>query len=241
MERELLLESNQIHFEPLHNIRQMVSKLFSSSEEPLLDDNSSGSIDTNNMTVPIDSLIHNGAEKIDDSWRDVNKIFETINKQMVRSHSTSQYLRQNIINGNEDGHRLNSLIPSQSNKHHYAKSSGSRKVTTTLDSVQIDQKEVHGETDANKENVTGVRDRKAADAVASRTADCAKQRSKIESEPNQTRNGNMASSQSTTLVPCDFSNSKQDQFLNEQSNRVRQVNVEMFTITLKRDPAKDKS
>lgn len=228
MNREMLLECNNIHFESkLGNIRQMASKLFSSGAKPFVDDFPQDGIEMSNMNVSNDG----DDEKTDGSWKDVKKIFETFNKQMVTPQTSNHNQQQKILNERKDGHSRK-LIKDQNTKLSHRKNFD--QATTEISTSEAVHDVECGETNANKENILDLIDKRSPQ-YRHQSSNCSIQESRIKIETIQSTNGSASSSaQSYTPVSTFVDNSKQDSSLYDQSNRVRQVNVEMFTVTLKR-------
>lgn len=243
MNREMLLESNNIHFESkLRNIRQMASKLFSLSEEPFVDDFPQDGVEVNNINI-----LNDDDEKNDHSWRDVEKIFETFNKQIDTPQILNQNQQQKLLNERKDGHSHRKLIKDQNNELHHRKDKATTPKIYTSETVHNVES---GEMNANKENIRESIDQRTSADLAPphqlQNSNCSVQESRFKIKPIQSQNINSSSSSVQAVpskpVPTIFDSSKQASSLYDQSNRVRQVNVEMFTVTLKRtDPPKDKS
>lgn len=196
MNREMLLESNNIHFEPtFKNISQMVAKLFNSSDEPFVDDFAPNDAEIKNMNISIARLPHDA----DGSWRDVKKIFETFNKQTVTPQTSSKNQQQNT---HKDEHLLSK---DQNNKLHQHKNLDNYNAIKNIDCE---------ETNSNKENIHDSVDQSSASTHQLLNSKCSIQGSRNNIE---------------TIKSID--DSKQTAY--DQTNRVRQVNVEMFTVTLK--------
>lgn len=234
MNREMLLESNNIHFEPtLKNISQMAARLFSSSEEPFVDDFPQNDSEINNMNKSISNSTHDD----DDSWRDVKKIFETFNKQMVPRQTSSLNQQPKIINKITDEQ---SLSKDQNNKFYCHKNPGISRAAKNSDNVEILQAVDCGGTNSNKENIHDSTDQSPSGGLASKyqlpNSNCSKQEGRNNIEHIKTHSMNTSSFGQVapiTTVPTTIDNSKQTLPLYDQANRVRQVNVEMFTVTLK--------
>lgn len=223
----MLLESNNILFEPtLKNISQMAAKLFGSSEEPIVDDfpqDDGGTSNTNDS-------IANAAHDDDGSWKDVKKIFETFNKQVVAAQASNRNQQQKtLVESKEE--RL--FSKGRSNKLLYQKDFDNFKATKSDGTSKSVEDVENEEFNSNKENRQG-----SVDQLQSLNG------SRNNGEHIKSHNINTPSSVqlvSSTAVPNHNDIWKQTARLNDQTNRVRQVNVEMFTVTLKHaNPPKDK-
>lgn len=193
----------------------MAAKLFSSSEEPDVDDFPQGEGVSSNTNNSMASSAHND----DSSWGDVKKIFETFNKQLVTAQASNQSQQQKILIENKK-ERL--LSKSQSNKLvHFKTTKGVD--TMKLKTVENVQSE---ELNSNKENTLDSVDQ-------SRILNNSIHGSRNNSEHIKSLNILTPSVSSCTTVSTYIDNSKQTARSNDQTNRVRQVNVEMFTVTLK--------
>lgn len=216
----MLLESNNVHFEPtLKNISQIAAKLFSSCEEPIVDDFPQD----DGATANTNDTIADAAHDDDGSWRDVKKIFETFNKQMDTAQTSNRSQQQKTLNECK-GERL--LTKSQSNKPPYYKDFNNFKSTKSVDTMKSVEDVESNDLNSNKENRQDSVDQLSGSTQGSRNS----------SEHTKYYNINTPSSVevvSPITVPTYIDNSKQTVRLNDQTNRVRQVNVEMFTVTLK--------
>lgn len=225
MNREMLLESNNIDFEPkLQNIGEMASKLINSGQEPLVDDVSNDGI--NNMNTSIAN--HN--EETEGSWKDVMQIFETTNKPKNASKTTNYKVQQSH------------------NQNKHSKGIDSQKAVKKIDTIETVQDVDYRKTNANKENIDATISPNILVSSSSQyplqSSYCSIQgKSNIDTETIQSQNGAAPptrQSVSLTSFPSSTNDSKPVSSINDHPNRVRQVNVEMFTVTLKRnDPLTD--
>lgn len=224
----MLLESNNIHFESkLGNLRQMVPKLFSSNEKPIIDDFLQDDVETNNMNMSNDDDGGNS----DGSWNDVKEIFETFNKQTVIPQTSNQGQQRKLLDERQNRHSLRQMVKDQNNKLHHSKDKATKEICTPESVYEVER----GEENANKENIRDPNDQRTSSDLASQyqlqSSNYSGQGSGKNVESIQTQNKNIPSSSSV-----------QASTVGDQSNRVRQVNVEMFTVTLKcTDRSKDKS
>lgn len=232
----MLLESNNINFEPkLQNIRQIASKLFSSGEEPLVADF------LNDTINDMDNSLAKHNEESDGSWKDIKQIFETFNKQTDAPRTSIPDQQQQII-------LTENKVQHSHNQPHYDKSFITQNVGGKINTVQTVQDFENREMNANKENIHGSIDQGTSASLSSQSSlqnsSCSVKGSEIETEAEAIQLQNKATSPSTQIIPITsfpnrFDDSKQVSSLNDNPNRVRQVNVEMFTVTLKRnDPQK---
>lgn len=235
MDREMLLESNNIHFEPtLQNVRKMATKLFGSTEQPVTDELSLNNSNMDKKSVSIAGPSHDDAGKNEDSWRDVENIFENLNNAAITSSSSEK-----LSNEIEDVSQFNDLKTNQNNK--IVHNQNSKTARDEIDTVQTGQNMQHNVLSANKENIFDSNDCIITDRKTSQdplpSSDLSGQKYRIKKETIQAQNGHMVSSQ-VSEMPSGLKHLPPVPSLNV-SNRVRQVNVEMFTISLKRDQVKE--
>lgn len=219
MNREMLLESNRIHFEPtLKNISQMASKLFSSSEEPLVDNFPQNGDEMNNINTSIIKTAYDD----DGGWKDVQKIFETFNKQVVTPQNSNKNQEQKTVNDSKADYALSK---DQTNKLHFK---ATKSVGTAVEAVH--DVECVG-MNSNKENIhDSVVQKRSEKISAPLTFQLTNSTQENIVGPVKLSNINTPSS---VQIDTSTKDPKQTATLNNQSNRVRQVNVEMFTVTLK--------
>lgn len=232
MNREMLLENNNIHFEPkVQNIRQMASKLFSSSEEPLVDDLPFTVFDIN-----VNAAMHSDNNETDTNWTDVKEIFDNFNKPIITSQTTVQ--NKEIFNKHEDGFP-HKLISDPNSKIH-GNGFNMEKKPSIVDTVGALKSSPYREIHANKENIEDSVDRRASNSVESsyksQFSGCSEQGNKIKSKVIQLKNENTLSSEQDvfSISVSSLINLNEAPITNDHSNRVRQVNVEMFAVSLKR-------
>lgn len=237
MNLEMLLETNNIRFDSkLGNIRQMVSKLFNSNEEPIVDNFSLDGVEINNINIP---NFHIHGEKTDGSWIDVKNIFETFNTQTITHQTSSQNQQQKLSDERRNQQSLRKLLKDQSNKLDHRKDFDEARMEDHTSETVYDTE--CGEMNANKENMRDSIDPRASAGLTSKSqlqnSIYSIQESKVKAEPIHLLNENIFSSVqsgSSTRISPSRDNSKHAPSLLDQSNRIRQVNVEMFTVSLKR-------
>lgn len=210
----MLLESNNIRFEPtLKNISQMAAKLFGSNEEPMVDDFPQDDAGTSNTNDPIDN---NG----DGSWRDVEEIFETFNKPVAICQALRRsQQRETLIESKEE----------QSDKLAHHKDFDDFKATKRVGIMKSADDVGSDELSSNKKYRLDSTDQLQNLKGSGNNCEHLKSPKNIPSSVQVV---------SSTTVPNQVDISEQTARQNDQTNRVRQVNVEIYTLTLK--PPKDK-
>lgn len=207
MNREMLLESNHIKFEPkLLNIRQMIEKIFDANEEPIIDDNlcSPASIKSDSVKN-VETSEKIASVEIDRSWSDVKEIFATLNKQAATSKNTycNKLVKaegQNVVKSNSKSEgeclKIQKFIQNKEN---------------TFDRMDQNTPKIMSTTNSLVHSINNVSVREFNSNVT-----------KVE----------LATEKSNILSP--IINSAELKTVGDPSSHVRQLNVEMFTITLKR-------
>lgn len=224
MNREMLLESNNIDFEPkLLYIRQMVEKIFKANEEPIIDDVLCSPASIKLEGVNKVETLENNVE-IDRSWSDVKEIFATLNKQATTSKNS--FCNQSVEDDKRKIVQTKRKIAEKCSKIQESV----RNKENRFDETEHNTQKIGPTTKSSVHSIKNASDQEFNSIVNSNTTvELATEKSNVLSP--------MKSSSSTTnsaeLKPSSSS-------VNNTSGHVRQLNVEMFTVTLKRrDPPKN--
>lgn len=230
MNYEMLLASNNVCYEPkIQNIRQLVSKLYSSNAEPMIDDDlcsDNGDVNAQNFKSLGNRSDAEGETQKDGSWMDVREIFETFNKQISAESTDRSQQKDNLKEHKTDQSNLLLNHGKQSqNKDGIQNKMNVRKYANAED---IDKATENIKLNEDKENVNVSKERDTLNMTRS-------QNSSPPSNQAVLVERNSSDITNTTMSVPSFDNlNKALPPVNDLPNRVRQVNVEMFTVTLKR-------
>lgn len=210
----MLLEQNDISFEKkVSNIRQMVEKQFNNNEEPIIDDIFCASID--NIRHDTSKYKRNSSQfntndiQTDNNWLEVREIIANINNGPSTSQSKSEEYSDDVTIYDN----TIVMLPIEESQKDFG-------IQTKPDIEKPEKPDVAPFSIENKEN-TYLEEKNTENLIKYNI---------VKSNQNDSNDPSCGLNSSTLLK----TNSSQD-----CQERVRQVNVEMFTVTLKRrDPPK---
>lgn len=228
MNREMLLEKHKINFEPkLSNIRQMVERQYNQNESPIIDDvpfflekSFRDTVCVSNPTSPQhDNIFESDETHLKDNWEEVKEIFDNFNSQ-----TTQNNCKQNVPAQRDENTIL--MLPNECESHALFTSK------FNIDYAKIGN--CNAESTENKENVKEYNienDIKVSTSFKSLTPSSSGFTQSPHSndvtekfmKPSQSKSWSSLNKDLTQITSstCDI------------QNRIRQVNVEMFTVKLK--------
>lgn len=206
----MLLESNNISFDSkLHNIRQLVDKKFGPNEDPIIDDvlySADDNFTKADVTLKTDDLSEND---FTESWSDVKEIFSNINSRLPIAKNTPKVQQIKHFAPVD-----NTIIMLPEEQETLRETLLIRPTNNTISMGEYAKGTEVAKSIENKENINHVNQ---------------KTNSFIALSPEKT-NESISASCSPPIKTNNFEHNS----TNDSQHRVRQVNVEMFTVTFKR-------
>lgn len=214
MNREMLLENNSISFDrKLQNIRQMVEKKFGPNEEPMIDDVVCSVDESSTKNICASETNDLSVNEPTESWSDVEEIFANINGRLPTAENTSKGKRYKNLSQAD-----NTIIMLPDEKD-IPREQNSIFSTNNTDSMNECVKGIKTneatEPIENKENINHLSEKMPTNTIGLSPE-----------KANETVSSN--------FCPSKFTDKSEHNCTQDSQNRVRQVNVEMFTVTLKR-------
>lgn len=212
MNREMLLENNCISFDrKLQNIRQMVETKFGPNAEPMIDEVVCSVDDSSTKNICASETNDLSVNEPTESWSDVKEIFANINGHLPAAENTQKGKRYKNL-GQADNTII--MLPDEEEIPREKCSVFSTNNTASMNECFKGIKTTEAtEPIENKENINHL----------------SKEIPTIGLSPEKTNE-----TVSSNICPSIFTDKSEHNCTQDSQNRVRQVNVEMFTVTLKR-------